>query len=167
MIKNKSDGDNLRENALIEHDNHRKFIAFANESAVKTGESAVKTVLIMNGGAVVATLTFFAALVDKSAFKATKMENLADGLLWFTLGVAFASIATGAAYFTNLFIALGAGSQELRWEWPFIKFTEKTNRYNCISEFFRVVAVLATCGGILTFIIGIVSLRAIIAKIVV
>jgi len=105
----------------VEAERHRASLAFAGgqrlellKSAVRAGESALKTLLLMNGGAAVAVLAFLGNLLAKpSSGLNLSVPNFKAGLLRFTLGVALVGVSA-----TLRFIAIYAAMSKSRLELP-------------------------------------------------
>lgn len=74
-------------------------------SVITAGQSALKSALIINGGAAVAMLAFIGNLATKGTeFKST-ITVFSSPLLYFTLGVLCASIGFGGTYLSQVFFA--------------------------------------------------------------
>jgi hypothetical protein len=71
------------------------------KSVILAGQSALKSAILINGGAVVALLTTW-----KAESSPTLLKLLAAPLLWFVAGVGLDAIATGATYLSQLCYAL-------------------------------------------------------------
>ncbi|KAF3978674.1 MAG: hypothetical protein HFP77_00705 [Methylococcales symbiont of Iophon sp. n. MRB-2018] len=67
-----------------------------------TGQSALKSAILINGGASIALLTFIGNVKDNSI---TNVAQLAEPLEIFLLGVLLAAIASGATYLAQWFFA--------------------------------------------------------------
>jgi len=67
------------------------------DSLITYGSSAIKYVLVINGGAILALLTFLGSQAEKSS-------NLSYVIPIFVFGVFFGGISTICAYFTQLYL---------------------------------------------------------------
>src|SRR5664279_3937789 len=89
------------EHAQRAHDKADDFFASNNEAAIKTSELALRTLMLINGGAAVAMLAFIGGLTSKGTIVIGKFGTVADSLTWFAVGVACAAAGTGLAYGTH------------------------------------------------------------------
>jgi hypothetical protein len=98
----KTDDEIRREDALRVHDRSRRVSEATNEAVIKAGEVAIRTVMLINGGAAVAVLAFIGALVRDEGVTIKQISGVSGSLLWFAGGVAMAVWAMALSYFTNL-----------------------------------------------------------------
>jgi hypothetical protein len=77
------------------HDRVFKSADMLNEASVNGGNLALRMVLLINGGAAVALLSFMNALPKD------QKQAIANALAWLAWGVATAALALGLAYFTK------------------------------------------------------------------
>jgi len=132
----KTDDEIRREDALRAHDSSRRYSEATNEAVVKAGEVAIRTVMLINGGAAVAVLAFIGAVVREHGVTVKQVAGVSSSLLWFGGGVAAAAWALALSYFTNFcyvrsetskiftldhpYIIDGANTRWwLRWAWGF------------------------------------------------
>jgi hypothetical protein len=73
------------------------------EAAVSNGQSALRALLTMNGGAIVVFLTFLGNLWGKVAVPEPSIRIFVDALLWFIIGIGFALVAYCAIFVSNCF----------------------------------------------------------------
>ena len=92
------------------HDELGSFIERSGDAAIKSGQLAIRTVTLINGGAVIAVLGFINALASKDSERIAQIVPVAKSLLWFSGGVAMAGAAAGFAYLTN-YAATGVASR--------------------------------------------------------
>ena len=71
------------------------------------GQNALKSLMLINGGAAVALLAFLSHIWDKTPV-AGSIRGLTEALLFFVAGVLLSSIASGTTYLTGIF-------QQLEW----------------------------------------------------
>ena len=89
-------GENQYEERYWQEILEKRKLAF--ESVIKYGESALKSAILINGGASVAILTFITQIWLKSP---EIISSLLYSLVCFVSGTFFSSCATGMAYFTQ------------------------------------------------------------------
>lgn len=68
-------------------------------AVISTGANAIKASVLINGGAAIALLTFYAKA--KETIEAALIGNLTKALFFFGVGVFIAALGSGFAYFTN------------------------------------------------------------------
>jgi hypothetical protein len=71
-------------------------------SVILTGQNALKSSMLINGGAAVALLAFISHIWDKTLAMGT-IEGLTEALLFFVGGVLLSSVASGTTYLTQAF----------------------------------------------------------------
>jgi hypothetical protein len=120
------------------------------DATVNSGTAAVKTALLINGGAAAAVLAFIGGLANDGRVAATDIHIIADGLVWFGIGVLGAAVSMGLAYFANRAILETVYNNSRLW-----KIT---------SAGFQVATVLAVVGSLVVFVLGLWEIRAAIGK---
>jgi len=103
------------------------------KSVILAGQNALKSAMLINGGAVVALLTTW------KAESPTLLKLLAAPLLWFVAGVLLDALATGATYVSQLCYALDADSGE--------KLFKRGQIFHCL-------AILLVGASYMTFLYG-------------
>ena len=96
----------------MSHENERARALEA--AAVDSAHLALKSLLLLNGGACVALLGFLATVIDKAPLSDGSghlIRASVDSLGFFAWGAGFAVLAAGAAYLTN---SLYAGDALIR-----------------------------------------------------
>jgi predicted cobalt transporter CbtA len=148
-----------REDAQRAHANIEEFRRSVNEAAIKTGELALRTAILINGGAAIALLGFVGSLPKehKAAFAST--------LIWFAAGVALGALGIGLAYFTNYLTAGVATSMIRSWDHPYIQESPKSRLYRIAKMVVHVAAVTVALASLVTFIVGMIEVRDAIAAI--
>jgi hypothetical protein len=147
--------DNKRQDAHREHDIVREHAIKINEAAATSANQALRTALIINGGAAVAMLAFIGGLVSNGkVLVGTQLATVAAPLIWFAMGVAFAGLATAFAYFTNYSNVGASYSMKRIWEHPWHEETTESKRwlvsyYACLG-----VSVLAGFTSLGLFVVG-------------
>jgi hypothetical protein len=141
------------------HDANTEFFNRTNESAIKNAESAVKAVMVINGGATVSILAFIGGLAAQGKVPFGQLAVFANCLTWFASGVALAAAMAAFAYFTNYCIA-GSASRKLRnWEHPYLHDTPQSKRWQRAGIIFHVAATATGLGSLIVFICGMISVR--------
>lgn len=102
------------------------------EATMSTAVAALKSCLLINGGASVAMLGFLAALFKDNKELVIPFE-FGDALFRFTLGVLFAAIATASTYFAQY------------------NYQEKNNKYGNV---YRMVSIALVAISLICFFLG-------------
>lgn len=118
--------DAHRELALRAHDREAEFFKTNNDAAIKSGEEAIKALILINGGSSVAMLAFLGTLAARGQQSPQEIAMLASPLIWFAFGVGLAVIAACFSYFTNSAIASLSLSRARIWQHPYIVDGEKS-----------------------------------------
>jgi hypothetical protein len=139
------------------HDNATAFGKGANEAAVKAAEEAIKAMILINGGSSVAMLAFIGTLASKELLSPGHLTQITSPLLYFGSGVASATIASAAAYFTNLMIAGSSTRMAREYDHPYLRDTSSSIRHRYAGEIFRYIGVAAVIVSITCFILGLVK----------
>jgi hypothetical protein len=111
-------------------------------------------VLLINGGAALALLTFVGGL------PAEQKRALAATLDWFTWGVAAAVAGFACAYFTNHGLAVQERSKTWTDKPPYLIAGANTKRWSNFVLLFRFLAIVVGAGSVVLFIVGMLSVRA-------
>jgi hypothetical protein len=152
--------DIKRRDAERTHDNEFAFSQKVNEAVVNSGNIALRTALIINGGAAIAVLAFIGNIIAKAdAVLASKALGLTDTLIWFAYGVAAAAIAMAFAYFTNYCIVSCSTAKKRIWPHPHLEETASSKWWSRAGFVFQV---LATAGGFLSlclFVFGMIEVK--------
>jgi hypothetical protein len=119
--------------AETEHVNAWNLEGF--RQVIALGQSALKSVMLINGGASVAILAFIGHLVS-SEHSTLSILPFAEALRFFVIGVFMAAMANGATYLTQL-----AYDSDVEWQ----QFTGKI---------LHVITVLVAIGSFVAFFFG-------------
>ena len=103
------------------------------KGAIRFGEIALKSSLLVNGGAAVAFLAFIGTLWTGSKENPQSILHLAGPLMMFVWGVLFGAVSSGLAYLTQITYSEGS----LRW-----------------GNILRVFTVLSVFGAYICFLMG-------------
>ena len=89
----------LQKEPASDVDRGRKY-----DAAVTNGQSALRALLTMNGGAILVFLTFLGKLSEKyPAVASASVEKLVGGLWWWFWGIGFALLGYCAIFVSNCF----------------------------------------------------------------
>ena len=134
----------------MSYEQYRKDFDTFNQWAAETATSVLKSLLLINGGAAVAALSFVAAVEKKSAHSDAGVSAIAAGLTCFAAGVAVAVMAMMLAYVTHYstMVALSA------------EYEKKLARISVfVKRFVHLVAGIAAFGSLYLFFKGVLQMR--------
>jgi hypothetical protein len=141
------------------HDVTTEFAAKTNTAAIEAAYLALRTAMLINGGAAISVLAFIGGLASRDRVSLQAITQTAGTLIWFASGVALATLSMGFAYFTNLSIAQAASVRERTFEHPYLKETDKSRFYNRAAEVFRWLTVIAAVASLGLFICGMLAVK--------
>jgi hypothetical protein len=143
-----------REDAHRAHDNAEEFHSYTNRAAIETANLSLRTLVVINGGAAIAVLTFLGGVASKEKIDFAKVGVVAGTLKWFAFGVALAVLAMALSYLTNFAMAAIASSMARKWEHPYVSDGPKTKRWRRINLAFHICAMLTAFGSLALFLAG-------------
>jgi hypothetical protein len=146
-----------REDAHRAHDRNDDFHTYVNKQVVKTGQSALRMAMLINGGAAVSLLTFIGQLARE------QRAAMADTLVWFAAGVLLAVVAIATSYFTDFFLAALTSSRQKTWEPPYLVDTPVTKRNRRLNILFHIITIATAVASLGTFIVGVLVVRGALA----
>ena len=82
--------DLKRDDAKRAHDANRDFHSYVNTEAVGSSNLTLRTLVIINGGAAIAVLTFLGGVAAKDKVDFAQVGLVAGTIKWFAFGVALA-----------------------------------------------------------------------------
>jgi hypothetical protein len=146
--------DPRREDALRVHDRSRSYSEATNEAVMKAGEVAIRTVMLVNGGAAVAVLAFIGALVREGGVTVKQVSGVSGSLLWFAGGVAMAVLALALSYFTNYCYVGSETSRVFAFDHPYIIDGANTWKWRYWGRAFHVGAIVWAVLSLVAFVFG-------------
>jgi hypothetical protein len=153
-----------REDALRVHDRSRRFSEATNEAVVKAGDVAIRTAMLINGGAAVAVLAFIGTLVRQDEVTVKQVAGVSGSLLWFGSGVAAAVFALALSYFTNYCYVRAETSKIFTLEHPYIVDGVNTQRWLRWGYAFHLGAIAWGMGSLAAFVVGMIDVHGAIVR---
>ena len=138
------------------HDALREVMKRANEATVQSGQLAARTIILINGGAVVAMLAFVGNFASRAQ---SSLTSVADSLVYFAIGVAFGAVTLGAAYFANFAGTSALYATDLIRDHPYFQENAGSRRWRVASVVFQVISIVAGIMGLLLFAWGTWEIR--------
>lgn len=105
--------------ALRAHEQEDQEFASANEAAIKTGTDFLKAATLINGGAIVAVLSFLGNIKSERLFELAVIA-FPKALLIFAFGAGAAVASLGIGYLVNYGCAWYISTRSKNWEEPFV-----------------------------------------------
>src|ERR1043166_5554230 len=142
-----------KEDAIREHERARQLAVDANKAAIDSGVVAIRTVILINGGASVAMLGFIGGMVGQGRVSMSQLNVLASTLVWFAAGVAVGTMALGFVYLTNYAVSCHAMSLEHKWAHPYVRDGVLSRKWKKVSVFLRICAIVEAAAALGLFVI--------------
>jgi hypothetical protein len=77
-----------REDAIRAHDQAQEFETKTNEATVASGQVAIRTAILINGGAAIAVLGLIGGLVGQGKLRVAQLSSVTRTLMWLAFGAA-------------------------------------------------------------------------------
>jgi hypothetical protein len=146
------------------HDEAINFSSTTNTAAIENANLALRTAVLINGGAAVSVLAFIGGLASQGKLTlGPQLTQIATTLLWFAMGVAAATLSMGLSYFTNYSIAAHSSSHQRQYEHPYLLETDKSQGWSRAATIFRWVSIGLAFGSLFLFIYGMLEVKNAIA----
>jgi hypothetical protein len=149
--------DKIREDAHRAHDQIEEFHSYVNKAAMEAATLSVRTLVVINGGAAIAILTFLGGVASKERIDFVKVGVVAGTIKWFAFGVALAVLGMALSYLTSFAMAAIASSRIRNWMHPYLSDGPKTKRWRRLNLAFHILAMLVASGSLALFLIGMLS----------
>lgn len=146
-----------RQHALRHHERLDRIEADNDKAAIDAGAIAVRTLVLVNGGAVVAMLAFLANVINEGS--GDQYDGVLSSLTLFALGVFFAVGTAIGAYMTNLSAALRVAWTRRTWDYPYEKKTKQSKIWHRFSALFHYLSIGAGFTSLVLFLAGVLSLK--------
>jgi hypothetical protein len=143
-----------RDDAKRAHDVSNEFHAYTNKAAIEGANLALRTLIVINGGAAIAVLTFLGGVASKDKIDFTKVGAVADTIKYFAIGVACSLAAMALSYCTSFFMAGVEGRKRKIWEHPYLEETPQSRQMRTLNIVFHVAAFLTALVSLVLFIAG-------------
>jgi hypothetical protein len=148
-----------RELALRAHEENRQRQTDARKAAIDSANVAIRALLLVNGGAVVALLAFIGAM-EAGESAAISLDSLVEPVWFFAIGTGLSAVVSALAYLVNMFDSDIISSVKLTWQHPYVEkkpvawwlFRSRTVVF-CI-------AFLLAVGSLVSFFLGIWSVTS-------
>ena len=133
------------------HQRNEQQTDFFNSAAIESGNIAVRSLFLINGGSVVALLAFL------SGSNAQVLENsfadISESLLLFAYGVAGATICSLLTYLVSYCHAAIVTSVQCVWDHPYIENTKGFEPWAFVADTLHLVALAAAASSLTFFLV--------------
>lgn len=147
-----------RKAAQRAHENLTEFTRQNFEAAFRSGQIALRSVVLVNAGAAVAVLFFLGTIATKVSV--AQIAVVASSLIWFVAGITCGLIALTSAYLTNLYDANVGTSLSQTWEYPYNQPGRYTHYFVQMSRVVHILAIVAGAASLLLFVVGMWDVRS-------
>jgi hypothetical protein len=137
------------------HDQHAAYVDRSADQVMKDAWAFLRTLVLINGAAAIAILTFVGGLAAKWDHNLAQLAGITHGLRWFAWGVITAALASGVSYATNYFYGSAANVMTKDWQHPFRHATALSVWFQRAAWSFHGLALVLAIASLVLFAIGI------------
>ena len=148
-----------RELALRAHEENRQMYTDARKAAIDSANVAIRALLLVNGGAVVALLAFIGA-IEAGESAAVSLEPLVEPVWFFAIGTGLSAVISTLAYHVNMFDSDIISSVQLTWQHPYVVKKPVARWLFWSRTGVLCVALLLAIGSLVFFFLGISSVTS-------
>ncbi len=146
-----------RDHAIRAHDRNKEEQNAFLKATLDTSVLAIRTLILVNGGAVIALLAFIGAVESSEGAKEFNSTYLVWPLSFFASGVAAGAATSLLAYIVNLKDFRIARLTKHTWEHPYVVALKKAGGEHTARGWFYGFALFFATVSLFTFIAGIVA----------
>lgn len=128
-------------------------------AALDNANFAIKSTMLINGGASIAILAFIGQLHEGGKEEFDLANLLMESLVYFAIGAGISSMAMVCAYFANYFYFSSAQTMSISNKYPYIHNNFTSNRWNNTAIFFHVLGIVFVIMSISIFIYSAILIR--------
>ena len=148
-----------RELALRAHEENRQMQTDARKAAIDSANVAIRALLLVNGGAVVALLAFIGAM-EAGQSDAVSIDPLVKPVWFFAIGTGLSATISASAYFVNVFDSDILSSVKLTWQHPYVEKKPVARWLSRLRTVAFCMAVLCAVGSLVFFFVGVSSVTS-------
>jgi len=146
-----------RDHALRAHDRNATEQNDYLKAALDTSALAIRSLILVNGAAVISLLAFLGAVEASAGAAEFKSTYLVWPILWFALGVGSGAFTAVLAYLVNLMDHGIASLVTLTWEHPYVVRKEEADRRQKIRNVVHWLAIIMAATSLVSFFGGTIS----------
>ena len=147
-----------RKAALRAHESLTEFTRQNYDAAFRSGQMALRMVVLVNGGAAIAVLFFLGTIAGRVTV--IQISAVVHSLIWFVAGITCGLLALTCGYLTNLYDANVGTSLNQTWEYPYSQPGRYTQYFVRVSRLAHILAVAAGAASLVLFVVGMWDVRA-------
>ncbi len=147
-----------KEAAERAHDAGTSFVSQFNEFADRSSQFALKSLFLVNGGALIAILTFIASLIGNADLRSAAPSVTAP-MIWFAAGLGAVTAAAAFGYLTSFATLSAAAAADFRWTHPYVADSKASVRWKQFATVCHVVAIALGFFSLAAFWIGMLEVR--------
>ncbi|WJY20680.1 hypothetical protein QTA57_12680 [Fontisubflavum oceani] len=148
-----------RELALREHERNHQLATEFRKAALDSAAIAIRSLILVNGGAVVALLAFVGAIESQQSTE-IQSSNMADPILSFAIGVGLSVVTAVLAYVVNLLDGDITYEVNLTWKHPYIEEKPGAKRLRGSRGIAHILAIISGVLALIAFFCGVFSVTA-------
>ena len=145
------------EEARRAHDRNEDFYLTIDESTIKSADAALRTLLLINGGAAVAVLAFAGAVVSKGTSNHQIVAHISRSLAYFAWGVVIAAVALCVTYLVHFATGWHTISHLRVWDYPYVIPGKRTMLAAKVKRGLHLLAILLAVASVVVFICGLIT----------
>jgi hypothetical protein len=146
------------------HEQNAAYVAIMSDTVMKDAWAVMRILVLINGGAAIAILTFVGGLAAKSDRNVAQVVGVANGLRWFAYGVIAATLIAGFSYLTNYCYGLAATVAIKDWVHPYVHPTPFGNKVSLAGRVLHVAAIALALASLGLFAAGVYSVSNAVAQ---
>ena len=156
MTDEQKTDDNF-DKALRVHDHNRMERSDYLKAALDASALTIRSLILVNGAAVVSLLAFLGALQTSEGFPELIFSDITRSILWFAFGVGAGVFTAVFAYGVNLMDHREVRHTILTWEPPYLEEPDDANKTERKRDIFFVLALVVGLLSLVCFFGGIFS----------
>ena len=148
-----ADTDDERQEAKWHLDRDQSQFDQVNSATASAGQGALKALFLMNGGALIAMLTFLSTLITSENDRSLDVLLIAP-MLYFSIELAAVAAAYCTTYLSSLSYVRSIGLRRCQWVSPFVSETDASRRWEIAGNIFLVVTIALGLASLTAFVWG-------------
>lgn len=144
-----------QEHAKRAHDLNRQSSFEYQKAAVESANLAMRSLILVNGGAVIALLAFVGGIESGENSNTVASAKLVTPIFAFAIGTGLAMVTAALAYLVNMLDADINNSVELVWQHPYVVEESKAGKLRFCRIALHYIAILLSFGSLVSFFVGV------------
>lgn len=144
-----------RELALRAHDRNSELTVEYQRAAIASANATIRSLILVNGGAVIALLAFVGALESGDGASSVSVETLVAPIRWFAVGVGLATLTAALAYLVNLLDSDISSSYRCVWKHPYLEELDQVTKLRPWRMRLHYLAIVVAFCSLISFGLGV------------